>query len=137
MSTDDDMGAADDGGAADDRGAGFTLIETLVAMAVLAVASAGLLRAVAAHVDLIAGLETRAGARWVAENRLVELRLGMGALPAAVDMLGRRWRVTTTARASDDTDIVALTVAVGLPGAPPLIRLDGFRDGGSRDEGER
>lgn len=108
---------------------GFTLIEALVAMAVLAVASAGLIRATEAHIDLIRGIELRTVAAWVAENRLAELALPNAAgLPTTVSMLGRDWRVTTTPRASDDPDITAVEVAVAAPGAPALVTLRGFVD---------
>ena len=112
---------------------GFTLIEALVAMAVLAVASAGLIQATEAHIDLIRGLQTRAVASWVAENRMVELRvLGTTALPTSVDMLGRRWRVASTRRPSDDPDLAAVDVAVSESGAArPVATLHGFVDTGA------
>ncbi len=112
------------------RDAGFTLIEALVAMAVLAVASAGLIRATSAHIDLIRGVEARTIAGWVAENRLVEATLpGAPPAPATVTMLGRQWAVTTTAKPSDDPDLVAVTVMVAPAGSTqPLATLRGFRD---------
>jgi general secretion pathway protein I len=112
------------------RDAGFTLIEALVAMAVLAVASAGLIRATSAHIDLIRGVEARTIAGWVAENRLVEATLpGSPASPATVTMLGRQWQVTSTAKPSDDPELAAVTVTVAPSGATqPLATLRGFRD---------
>jgi len=112
------------------RDAGFTLIEALVAMAVLAIASAGLIRATSAHIDLIRGVEARSIAGWVAENRLVEATLpGYPPLPATVTMLGRRWTVTSTDKPSDDPDLAAVTVTVAPAGSTrPLATLRGFRD---------
>lgn len=109
---------------------GFTLIEALVAMAVLAVASAGLIRATSAHIDLIRGVEARTIAGWVAENTLVEATLpGALAQPTVVTMLGRTWQVTATVKPSDDPDLAALTVAVTPQGATqPLATMRGFRD---------
>ena len=52
---------------------GFSLIEALVALAVLAIATVGLMRTVQTHIDSTRGLERRAAAMWVAENRLAEL----------------------------------------------------------------
>ena len=49
---------------------GFSLIEALVALAVLAIATVGLMRTVQTHIDSTRGLERRAAAMWVAENRL-------------------------------------------------------------------
>ena len=52
---------------------GFSIVEALAALAILAIATIGLVRAAEAHVDSIRALELRAAAQWVAENRLAEL----------------------------------------------------------------
>jgi general secretion pathway protein I len=52
---------------------GFSLIEALVALAVLAIATVGLMRTVESHIDSTRGVERRTAAMWVAENRLAEL----------------------------------------------------------------
>ncbi|MBM3114813.1 type II secretion system minor pseudopilin GspI [Jeongeupia naejangsanensis] len=52
---------------------GFTLVEVLVALAVLAIAMAAALRAVSASTDTAADLATRTLAGWVAQNRLAEI----------------------------------------------------------------
>jgi len=111
---------------------GFTLIEALVALLILGVAAAGLVRAVESHIDSIARLEERATAVWVAENRLTELALGEASLPATVDMLGRRWQVRTMIRTSPDPDLSRIDVAVGPPAANPLVTLGGFVDRGPK-----
>jgi general secretion pathway protein I len=117
------------------REQGFTLIEALVALLILGVAAAGLVRAVESHIDSIARLEQRAAALWVAENRLTELGLpypDAAATAGTVDMLGRRWQVRTTMRTSPDPDLSRVDVAVGPPGAAPLVTLNGFVDRGPR-----
>ena len=110
---------------------GFSLIEALVALAVLAIASVGLMRTVEAHIDSTRGLERRAAARWVAENRLAELEAG--AAPAgsdAVEMLGQPWRVAVTRKRTDDPEILRVRVRVfGTNDKSPLASLDGFVDG--------
>ncbi len=112
---------------------GFSLIEALVALLVLAIASAGLIRAAEAHVDSIRSLERRAAAQLVAENRLVELSLPGAPAPAGqVEMLGQRWAVRSTEATTDDPDLRKLTVSVSAEGeSSPLVSLDGFRDAGS------
>lgn len=120
---------------AEPREAGFTLIEALVALLILAVASAGLIGAVEAHVDTIRGLELRTAAQWVAENRLEELRLGpnvTSAPDASVAMLGYDWRVRVTQKTSQDPDIRDMSVAVApAGGGAPLVTLRGFVDAGT------
>lgn len=117
------------------REEGFTLIEALVALGILAIAAVGLIRAAEAHVDSIRGLERRSAALWVAENRLAERRLGLPG-PPREEMLGRRWDVATREGRTDDPDLVAVTVAVAASGeARPLVTLDGFRDAGTTTVG--
>lgn len=113
--------------------AGFSLIEALVALLVLAIAAAGLVRAAEAHVDSIRSLERRAAAQLVAQNRLAELAIpGAAAGPASVEMLGQRWTVAVAERATDDPDLVKLSVSVADPREKtPLVTLDGFRDRGT------
>lgn len=113
---------------------GFTLVEALVALTVLAVASTGLIRATEAHVDQVRGLQTRTIAQWVAENRLVEIQVGQ-ALPAAwtdrVEMLGRTWDVAVDFSTSEDPDLSAVTVAVSPAGTRnAAVVLTGFVDTG-------
>lgn len=112
---------------------GFSLIEALVALAILAVAAVGLVRAAEAQVDSIAALEDRAAAGWAAENRLAERALVPdGGSDGAVEMMGRRWQVASTLGGTDDPDLRTLQVAVRKPGAPnPLVTLDGFLDAGT------
>ncbi|WP_326525693.1 type II secretion system minor pseudopilin GspI [Sphingomonas sp.] len=107
---------------------GFSLIEALVALAVLAIATVGLVGAVEQHIDSTRGIERRSAAMWVAENRLAEL--GIGATGGEkVTMLDTNWLVRTTTRATGDPDIARVRVDVYEEGAKtPLASLDGFLD---------
>ncbi|WP_254601981.1 type II secretion system minor pseudopilin GspI [Sphingomonas bacterium] len=117
-----------------DNEAGFTLIEALVALAILAIASAGLIRALEGSVDAARGLERRATAQWVAENRLAELSLDHGKAidrPPVVRMLDQDWRVTEDIRSSDDPDIRQIIVSLADSRGAPLVTLRGFIDAGT------
>src|SRR3989442_4999831 len=57
------------------RPGGFTLVEILVALAVLAIALTATARSLGAALDTTAALRDRTLARWVAEDRLAELEL--------------------------------------------------------------
>lgn len=111
---------------------GFTLVEVLVAMVILAVAAAGLIGAAEAHVDTIRAMQSRAAAQWVAENRIVELTVSPDAVPQGgevVEMLGQTWSVQVSRRPSDDPDLDAMTVSVAEPQEPePLVTMDFFVD---------
>ena len=113
---------------------GFTLIEVLVALMILAVASAGLIGAAERHVDAIRSLQTRAAASWVAENRIVELTADPQLTAPAVDqveMLGRIWTVQVLRRPSDDPDLEAMRISVSESGeAEAAVTLDFFRERG-------
>lgn len=111
----------------DDRG--FSLIEALVALAVLAVATVGLMRTVQAHIDSTRGVERRAAAMWVAENHLAEMEAGIPSEPQ-VEMLGERWRIAVDKRSTDDPEILRVRISV-FAGTEktPLASLDGFVDG--------
>ena len=111
---------------------GFSLIEALVALAVLAIATVGLMRAVESHIDSTRGLERRAAAMWVAENRLAELEAG---IPGAdrQEMLGEPWRIAVDRQNTSDPEITRVRIAVtALRDNAALASLDGFVDGRKR-----
>jgi general secretion pathway protein I len=109
---------------------GFTLVEVLVALVILAVAAAGLIGAAEAHVDSIRALETRAAAQWVAENRIVELTVSNEREPRVsetVEMLGQSWTIALARRENEDPDLQAMTISVAPEGEPePLVTTDFF-----------
>jgi general secretion pathway protein I len=114
------------------RRSGYSLMEALVALFILAIATVGLTRATQAHVDGVRGLEDRVVAQWVAENRLTELNLRGGANTpdvSSVTMLDRQWDVRVSRRATDDPDLIAVDVAVSPAGSgEETLRLSGFVD---------
>ncbi|MCS6785857.1 MAG: type II secretion system minor pseudopilin GspI [Thiobacillaceae bacterium] len=69
------------------RARGFSLLELLVALAVVAVALMAVQRAMGMAAGQAHELRLRLIATWVAENRLAELRLAR-ALPAAGELAG-------------------------------------------------
>jgi general secretion pathway protein I len=112
---------------------GFTLIESLAALAVLAVAAGGLIGVAQAHIDAVDGLRARIAAQWVAQNRLAELQLGQ---PDAPDMLttimGRAFEVTTTTAKTADPDLAQVTIRVRRQGGRQADAvLYGFVDRGA------
>jgi general secretion pathway protein I len=96
--------------------AGFTLIESLVALAILAVSAVSLLMATEAYVARIDGLESRALAQLAAENRLAEIELGSDPDPAPAPgpavLLGRAFRVTEVRTPTEDPDLERIDIEV-------------------------
>ncbi|URW74585.1 type II secretion system minor pseudopilin GspI [Sphingomonas donggukensis] len=108
--------------------AGFSLIEALVALAVLAIATVGLVGAMEQHIDSTRAMERRSAAMWVAENRMAELGIGAPG-GERVTMLDTNWQVRTARSATDDPEIAKVRVAVFEEGAKsPTATLDGFLD---------
>lgn len=91
---------------------GFSLIETLVALTVLAVSSSIILSSAEAHTATVIALKERTHARWVAQNRLELLRGGKEDLPLVVAMGGQDWHVTQTETITNDPDIRRVEVSV-------------------------
>lgn len=113
------------------RREGYSLMEAIVALFVLAVASTGLLVATQAHIDGVRGLEDRVIAQWIAENRLAELAIGE--TPSdQVRMMNVDWIVRTERTPTDDPDLQAVEVFVSRAGAgSAAARLSGFVDAGA------
>ena len=111
---------------------GFTLLEILVALAVLAIALAATARSMGAAIDTTAALRERTLARWVAEDRLAQLELGrewpaLDTKEGDADMGGRafRWRQQTSA--SPVARMRRVEVSVFLPETDSLLaRMTGF-----------
>ena len=111
--------------------AGFTLIEALVAMAVLAVGAVSLLSAAESNTTRISAITDRTTARWVAEYRLTELRLAAGDMGDIVTMMGQDWRVGATRTATTDPELSRVDVTVGPADGGGLVTLAGYLNDGA------
>lgn len=111
---------------------GFTVIEALIAMAILAISAVALIGVSEAQVSRIDGLETRAIGLWVAENRLAELELSgrpQGEALETVTMLGREWDVRLSFQETSDPELAEVTISVVETGSTgPVSILGGFID---------
>lgn len=84
---------------------GFTLVEVLVALAVLAIALAAVMRTMGQAIDTTAALRERSVALWVAQNRLAQHRMrqdwpAVDTIDGDAEMGGEKWfwreQVSTT-----------------------------------------
>jgi general secretion pathway protein I len=111
---------------------GFTLVEILVALLVLAIALTAAARGLGAAIDTTAALRDRTLARWVAEDRLAEIEWRKGwpdldVKEGDADMGGRAFKWRQETGATPVAGMRRIELSVFLPGAEvPLARLTGF-----------
>ena len=96
---------------------GFTLIEVLVAMTILAVGVAALAMSAAAATRRADVLRTREHARWVASNAMAEWQAvagwpEIGTTNTEATNLGRTWYVRTRTQRVADDDLRRLDIEV-------------------------
>ncbi|HEX2238999.1 MAG TPA: type II secretion system minor pseudopilin GspI, partial [Gammaproteobacteria bacterium] len=68
---------------------GFTLLEVLVALAVIAIALASIIKVVGTGAANAGYLRDKTFAHWVAANRLVQMQIRNNALPSSVPNVGQ------------------------------------------------
>lgn len=107
---------------------GFTLIEVLVALAILAVASASLIKVSAQALRQSSALEERTIAYWVAENTITQMQLdhemvASGDRSEVVQMASREWSVNIHVIDTADPDLKRADVSVKLKSSPKEVSL--------------
>jgi general secretion pathway protein I len=116
------------------RCAGFTLLEVLVALGVLALTMAAVIKAVGSYTGNQAYLRDRTFAVWVARNVLAEQQLeaawpGVGELKGTTDLGRREWRWLARVTQTEEAELRRLDVEVQLVDVEdeqPLAVLSGF-----------
>jgi len=109
---------------------GFTLIEVVIALAVLAISMGAVIGAITHHVNSVAYLRDRTLAHWVAMNKIAEMQLS-DSFPKTSESSGStvmadaEWRWTLTVSETPDQDVRRLDVAVGHEGEDknPLAKM--------------
>ena len=112
---------------------GFTLVEILVALAILAVALAAGMRAVAQSADGATMLKQRTLALWVAQNRLATAQLASpwpapGLRDGDALQAGARFTWRETVAGTPNPGFRRIDIVVADPGQPDyvLARLSGY-----------
>jgi len=96
---------------------GFTLIEILVALAVIAIGTAAVVAAVSGNVSNAAYLEDRTLAHWVAMNKVAELQVAeqwpsTGTQHGDSLMASRQWNWELKVSETNDPDVRRIDVTV-------------------------
>jgi general secretion pathway protein I len=103
------------------RARGFTLIEVLIALAVIAVAMGALISGMARYADNAAYLQEKTLGLWVAHNRLTELDLepkwpDVGKSDGEAEMAGITWRWHATVAETPDPQVRRVDIRVQAEG---------------------
>ena len=113
------------------RQTGFTLLEVLVALAVMVIAMTALWKGLAQGITVSQGMTDRVTARWVAQNRIVSRQV-MGEWPdtreysGTAKMGGRTWYWREQVATTGQSQMRSITVRVGVDEDSTLISLQGF-----------
>lgn len=102
--------------------AGFTIVETLVALFVFALAGVALITMQTQSVTALSRVETRALANLAAENNLIDAMakrsaLELGTRTGEIELAGRDWEWSLEVARTDDPTTLRLKSAVVEPGA--------------------
>lgn len=96
---------------------GFTLLEILVALSIVAVGLVAVAKSLVGNVTMTQEVEDRLVANWVASNRLAEIRLerrwrGGSQAQNTVTMAGRTWYMKEKFTTTPDKDLARVDVSV-------------------------
>lgn len=112
---------------------GFTLIEVLVALAILALVAAAVSRQSSQVLNDLRRLEDRTQAFWLADNEMTRMRIqepwpALGQRSRPVDTAQRRWLVSVTVTGTANVDIrrIDISVAADDRDRQPLLTLTGY-----------
>lgn len=113
---------------------GFTLLEILVALAVLALSMSAVIKAASDYTASESHLRDRTIATWVARNVLAEQQVRqewprVGEQKDTVEMAGREWQWLARTTQTDEEELRRLDVEIrpaDATDAEPLVTLSGF-----------
>jgi general secretion pathway protein I len=139
---------------------GFTLIEVVVALAILGIGMLAVFKTIGDTVHNVDELRDRSFAEWIADNRITEIRIS-GEMPSVeetageVEFAGRQWhwltkvsqtqvqglrRIDVSVRRDDDPENSSIVTLSGFVGATataaPQTNLDWYQEIQSQGSGD-
>lgn len=114
------------------RNRGFTLIEVMVALAIVAFSLATVAASLGQMIDTASAMRERTYASWIAQNKIAEMRLAnvipeVSATSGELDYAGTEWAWRAVVSETGVENLFRVDVTVSYAGSPDGIRtVSGF-----------
>lgn len=111
---------------------GFTLVEVLVALAIVSFSLAAVAASMNQMIDAANAMRDRTYANWIAQNKIVELRLSgvepeVGSSSGEVDYANAEWEWRAVVSETGVEDLFRVDVSVSFAGTDYVVRtVTGF-----------
>ena len=112
---------------------GLSLIEVLIALAIVSIALAAVMKTVVQNIQATNYLQDKTIATWVGQTVLNEARVGLLTLSTGDELkqstlfLGRQWYWEAKAEQTANPRIQKISVQVGATGGRPLVNLESYK----------
>lgn len=111
---------------------GFTIVEVMVALAIVALALTAVVAGIGQMVDTANAMRERSYASWIAQNKIAEMRLAnvvpeVSSSSGEIDYAATQWAWRAVVSETGVENLYRVDVSVSYPGSDSVIRtVTGF-----------